>query len=58
MISRPVKVAGMTAWVCTYKFNGTRLSVTLYATDPDQIEQDFQSLGMVVEGRLLEVFDA
>lgn len=38
-------------WACTLRRNGVPFGITLYATDPDQIERDHP--GIRVDGRLI-----
>jgi hypothetical protein len=52
----PPHLPGMTAWACTRWQDGIAYAITLYASDPEQIERDWPSIR--VEGRLLGWIDA
>lgn len=57
---RAHSLTGMTPWACSYKDNGRRFAVTLYASSPEQIladhARDFDDLR--VDGELLAVVPA
>ena len=54
MIVHPV--GPLIPWVCTFKApDGLLYGLTLYATDPEQIEEDWPFV--TVEGRLIEILD-
>ncbi|TNE46891.1 MAG: hypothetical protein EP341_09725 [Sphingomonadales bacterium] len=42
-------------WCCTIWIEGRQFGITLYATDPEQIEQDHPCV--VVDGRFIASYD-
>ena len=57
MLHRALMTAGLRPWVCSYEVDGLTWGIILYATDPDQIEEDFKDdfqNGIVVDGLLVE----
>lgn len=51
-----LSIGPLCAWVCSYWKDGVEYGVTLYATDPDQIERGHP--GIIVRGQLVGVLDA
>lgn len=48
-------IGPMQPWCCTMWIQGKPFGITLYATDPDQIERD--NRGIRVDGRLIAESD-
>lgn len=50
-------IGGMIPWLCSYDNDGSRFSITLYGTDPQQVlENNCSSLsGLTVDGQLMMV---
>jgi len=60
-ITPAAQLIGLKPWVCIYRIDGLTYGITLYATNPEQIERDFfdfGEMGVVVEGELIGTFDA
>lgn len=58
--TRPFQIPGMTPWLCEYTGqDGHKYGITLYGSDPDQIERDYcvSLWGLVVVGQLIATIE-
>ena len=51
MMREARNIGPLTPWVCTLRIDGIGYGITLYATDPEQIEADHPNV--TVDGRLI-----